>query len=283
LREQVDELKRREPEVRQDVPDGVHQMRVASRRLRSALSTFRPLLDTDGYARLGEELRWLAGLLGEARDAEVIHQRLRAAIMALPAELVHGPVMARIDRELLGAYQGAVARSVTAMDSQRYARLLDDLDNVVADPPWTPMADKPAQATLPSLMWRDWKRLRRRVLAAHHVANPIERRDRLHLARKAAKRARYTAETLVPVYSENAQLLAIAAKRLQSLLGEHHDGAVTQEVLRRLASQAHEQAEDTFTYGPLYAHEQAVVAEAEAGFAREWKRVSRTKLRRLLA
>lgn len=78
LAAQVAELVARDPEVRRDVEDSVHKMRVATRRLRSALSTFRPLLDREVTDPLRDELRWLAAVLGAARDAEVLHARLPA-------------------------------------------------------------------------------------------------------------------------------------------------------------------------------------------------------------
>src|SRR5512139_1689251 len=72
LAEQVEVLKRRDIDVRRDAHDGVHQLRVAIRRLRSALATFRPLVDREVTDPLREELQWVAVLLGEARDAEVM-------------------------------------------------------------------------------------------------------------------------------------------------------------------------------------------------------------------
>ena len=66
------------PQVRLGIEDSVHRMRVASRRLRSALATFRPLFDREVGDRLREELKWLGGVLGPARDAEVMHERLRS-------------------------------------------------------------------------------------------------------------------------------------------------------------------------------------------------------------
>ena len=68
--------------MRLDAPDAVHKMRVATRRLRSALTTFKPLFDADVVRPLGGELKWLAGELGAARDAEVMRDRVRTAVEA---------------------------------------------------------------------------------------------------------------------------------------------------------------------------------------------------------
>ncbi|MEV6280436.1 CHAD domain-containing protein [Nocardia sp. NPDC051832] len=67
----VDRLLAAEPEVRADADDSVHQMRVATRRLRSVLRSYRMLLQRDRADEISTELKWLAGLLGVARDAEV--------------------------------------------------------------------------------------------------------------------------------------------------------------------------------------------------------------------
>ncbi|WP_188300495.1 CHAD domain-containing protein, partial [Streptomyces sp. CBMA156] len=64
--------------VRADEPDAVHRMRVACRRLRSALRTFRRLFTAGATDDLAAELRWLATALGGARDREVLAARLAA-------------------------------------------------------------------------------------------------------------------------------------------------------------------------------------------------------------
>jgi CHAD domain-containing protein len=282
LSEQLSELTRREGEVRRDVADGVHQMRVALRRLRSALATFRPLLDRDVSEPLRAELAWIAGVLGAARDAEVMAGRLQRALAAEPAELVVGPVTRHVDETLLGTYRHARASAVEAMDSPRYRLLRDQVESLVAAPPWTPLAAGPARTVLPERMRSDWKRLRRRARAAERAPDPAQRAERLHETRKAAKRARYTAETLVPVYGSDARRLAVAIKRVQTVLGEHHDSVVTQELLTRLAARAQERGEQTFTYGLLYAREQARLAATQDEYALAWHDATRKRLRRWL-
>jgi CHAD domain-containing protein len=283
LREQVAELNRRQAQVRRDDPDAVHQMRVAARRLRSALATFRPLLDRRASDSLRGELRWLSRALASAREADAMRARLSAAIAREPAELVRGPVASRVDEDLLSAYRTGHARAIEAMDSSRFHSLLEDLEALVTEPPWTPLAKRPAREVLPEQVRRDWQRLRRRVRAASQTPHGPERYERLHEARKAAKRLRYAAETFAAVNSRHARRLATAGKRVQSVLGQHHDGVVTQQALRRLAAQAHSRGEDTFTYGLLHAREETRAAAVEAEFAAAWKHTSRKSLPRWLS
>ena len=283
LQEQVAELKYRDPLVRQNVPDAVHTMRVAMRRLRSALATFRPLLDREQTEPLREELKWIAGVLGAARDAEVMHQRLSDLVAEQPVELVIGPVRQRIDRELRSAYRTAHERSVEAMQSERYFALVDRLDALVADPPWTSMASQTVESVLPARVARDSRRLRRRVAAADHTTDTATRNERLHEVRKSAKRARYAAETMAPVYGRPAKRFAKAAKRVQSILGDQHDAVVAQSELREIGVRTYLDGENPYTYGLLQGVEQANAAALDAKYRRAWKRASRKSLRRWLS
>jgi len=280
LAEQLTEMKRQDPRVRQDLPDAVHDMRVAMRRLRSALATFRPLLDRTVTEPLREELKWVGHVLGDARDSEVIHERLAAAVAREPVELLLGPVVARIDGDLGPAYREAHDRSVEAMRSDRYFALVDQLDALVADPPWTPVAQEPAHQVLPRRMRKDWKRVRARVAAAEEAPGTAERDERLHEVRKAAKRARYAAEALTPLYGGEARRFAKAVKGVQSVLGDHQDSVVTQGVLRRLGVQAHLAGENGFSFGRLHGLDQAVAERTRVEFAHTWKAASRKRMRR---
>ena len=75
LREQAEAIVWGDPAVRQDAPDAVHAMRVATRRMRSALQAYGRVIDRAATRELTEELKWLAGVLGDARDLEVLHAR----------------------------------------------------------------------------------------------------------------------------------------------------------------------------------------------------------------
>jgi len=85
LRTHAERMKSLDPMVRRDEPDAVHQMRVATRRLRSTLRSFGPVIGRDRAQRLAAELKWLGTVLGEARDAEVLAGHLQAGLRARPA------------------------------------------------------------------------------------------------------------------------------------------------------------------------------------------------------
>jgi CHAD domain-containing protein len=283
LADQVQELQALDPLVRRDVPDSVHRMRVATRRLRSALATFRPLLDRDVTDPLREELKWLAGALGEVRDTEVMHERLTALVADEPVEAIRGGADARVERELVRRYEAARVEAMKALRSPRYHGLLERLDALTTAPPWTDKASAGAEADLPTRVGRDWKRLERRIDTAAGTADPTARAARMHDARKAAKRLRYAAETAVPVHGKDARRLVKRAKRVQTVLGDHHDAVVTQAWLRDLADVAASEGEDTFTFGVIHAREELVAETAEARLAKAWKKAARKKHRKWLS
>ncbi|RYV52542.1 CYTH and CHAD domain-containing protein [Pengzhenrongella frigida] len=282
LRAQRDNLLTRDPQVRRDEPDAVHQMRVSTRQLRSALATFRPLLSGDTGEHLRAELGWLGELLGVARDAEVARARLAELVAAEPAELVAGPVGERLDADRADAYRAAHDHALTELDSARYFRLLDTLDDLADAPPLAAAARGPARKVLPARVRREWKRLERAFRAATKAPPGPRRDEHLHETRKAAKRARYAAEAVSPVLGRPAEKFARAAKDLQTLLGDHHDSVELRSVLLRVGSQAQLAGESAFTYGRLHALEQAHAAALEAQLPRAWRRMSARGKRRWL-
>ncbi len=255
LSEQLAELVRRDPMVRRDLPDAVHKMRVATRRMRSAFQTMRPLIDRASTDPLRTELGWLAGVLGPARDAEVQHARI-TLLLADEPDLV-GPVRQRVDAHFTRVYAVAHRDVVKALDSTRYLTLLRELDALLAEPPLTHPAFEAADQRLPKVVRRAWRRLDERLAEVDPLAPSHERDLLLHEARKDAKRARYVTEAVAPALGRHARVTAKAAEALTEALGEHQDGVITRELLRELSDAARKAGEPTWTYGRLSGIEQA--------------------------
>ena len=283
LREQVDELVARDPQVRRDLPDAVHKMRVASRRLRSALHTFRPLLDRATTDPVRVELRWLAGVLGAARDVEVMHARLRALVAAEPDDLILGPVLARIDRVMGARYRAAHNAAVRALDGERYLALQDALDALATTPPFGERAGGSTTDVLAPMVRRSWTRLDRTMRAAERSDPGAQQDLMLHEARKLAKAARYAAEAVAPAFGRPATRFAAAMADLQEVLGDFQDGVVTREALRELGAASSRSGENGFTFGRLHGLEQARAEAAVARWPQVRAEVSAAKLRRWLA
>src|SRR5436305_6020944 len=169
LKVQVATLRSLEPKVRADEFDSVHQMRVATRRLRATLRSFGMVIPRPATGKLAGELNWLGGLLGEARDGEVLPQHLLASLEAVPVELLIGPVQARVQGHYAPLRASAREQVVKAFDSVRYAKLLANLDRLAHDPPRGPRAAAPARAVLPAAARKAYRQAQRRMRRARQA------------------------------------------------------------------------------------------------------------------
>ena len=248
---QIERLLEWDRGVRADAEDSVHQMRVATRQIRSLLQASENAFGLTDDAWILGELRELAAVLGVARDAEVLAARYHEALQALPANLVRGPVHDRLVGGARRRYEAGWRRSLSALRSERYFRLLDALDAlVVASPPEPEGADSHPPATIAS----SYRRVRNATKAAKEAAE-TNRDDALHRIRKAAKRLRYVAAATGDVE------VSERSKVIQSLLGDHQDSVVSRVHLLQQADAAHAAGEDTFTYGVLYQQETDLARE----------------------
>ena len=268
LVQQISALHEHDAAVRAGSPEGVHRMRIAARRLRSALTTTKPLFER-APDDLRDELRWLGQVLSPARDAQVIRERLEVALESEPGELVLGPARRRLGVELGREQKQALADAREALDSPRYYLLLDALDELVVDLPLVGAAHLHSRQALGDLVRRDAKRLRRAVNAV--AENDADGRDHaLHEARKKAKRMRYAAELVTPAGGRHARRLAKRAKSVQRALGQHQDTVVARQRLRLLGVQAFLHGENGFTFGLLYGEERVRAQRAEHEFQDAW-------------
>jgi CHAD domain-containing protein len=272
LQSQVAALIAQDPRVRRAGDDAVHQMRVTSRRLRSALKSFSAVVaETTG---LQEELRWIAAVLGEARDLEVIRDRFAEHLDTLDPTLVVGPVRTRLGDDLAAREQEALARVNETLSGERYFALLDRLDALIANPPLTPLAIKPAEKTLARVADKGWARVVKKYHTAQAIEDTEQREIAMHDVRKAAKRARYTADALKPLLGDPATTLAKRAKAVQEVLGLYQDGVIAQQILLEEAQRAREAGEDTFTYGLLVGAERATADRSHTEFPQVWADVT---------
>ncbi|KOU20128.1 CYTH and CHAD domain-containing protein [Streptomyces sp. WM6368] len=282
LREQRDALVAQDPAVRRALPDSVHQMRVASRRLRSAFKTYRKVIDRAATDPIGEELRWLAAELGVDRDQEVLLERIQGHLGELPRTLLIGPVRSRLRVWNTARRSGSRRRALAVLDSARYVALLDALDALLDSPPLKQAAARPPQEVLPKAVLRDYERLAGRVATGLSLDEGHERDLALHDARKAAKRLRYAAESAEPVLGKPAKHLAKAGKSVQNLLGDHQDSVVAREALRGLGAQATAAGESAFTWGVLHAREESLAERRERELPDIWSEASDPALRAAL-
>ncbi|MEZ0166525.1 CHAD domain-containing protein [Kineococcus sp. LSe6-4] len=292
LAEQVQRVLDQDPLVRADAPDSVHAMRVATRRLRSALKTYGPLLATSTKP-VRAELRRLAAELGEARDAEVLRDRLVRSVASLDADHhdhsadhadQHGAapdgVPQRVREQLEGDYRTAHDRVLAELDSERHQSLLDALQDLVERPEFSARGRRKAAKVLPKRVAKTFGALADLVQQAQDTGPGPARDELLHEARKAAKQTRYAAEAVVVVFGKDAKRFAKAVTELQEVLGEHQDSVVTRQRLRDLAATAH--PEVAFAYGRLFAQEEVHAAATEADVEEVWAAARAKRLHRWL-
>jgi len=277
---QVAQLESCDAAVRRDEPDSVHQMRVATRKLRSTLRSFGKVLDRDATRDITTELRWLGGVLAQARDQEVIQDRVEACLAATPSEDVLGPLAATLSRQFARERTEAHARVLAELDTDRYYALLDALDALIADPPLAPPARERARTALPPLVKRTTEKLDKAVAAVDRHTDPAERATALHDVRKAAKRARYAAELVTPLVGKDAARSAKRFKTVQSVLGDHQDAVQTRRFLRVLGGRGHMAGQNGFTVGIWYEQQAEAASDVDAAFDAISRRAAKRKHRR---
>ena len=260
------ELVFHDPRVREDLPDAVHRMRVAVTRIRAGLGTFPSLLSDEARSQLRPELAWLGRTLGSIRDHDVVNRRLTALLRAEPADLVLGPIAARMEHQFGLDFEQASAELRAALDSERYFRLLDTLEAVVSGQWLAPLANSRAKNTLSRLLNHRIAALRRAMRRADAAIDSPTHDLALHEVRKQAKRVRYAALVISPLRPKRATRLVTVATAMQDSLGDHQDSVIARQRLLRLSADAHAVGENTLSYGRLHAIEQSRGEHSEAEY-----------------
>ena len=256
--------------VRRDLPDAVHQMRVAARRLRSGLKAFGPLIDPVWAENVRTELGWAASQLGVARDTEVLMTRLDRHAEELGEPDAH-LVRTVIDPRLRERLDDARASALSSLLGPRHQALLETLVQAARSPQLLPEADGLCREVLPPLVDKAYRRLARQVKQLR-IEGPAEE---WHTARIAAKRARYAADAVADIFGKPAKDLAEALAGVTEVLGEHQDACVAQDVLREMAATSNVDGRTGFALGLLHEHEFEEELHARLEFEQLWPDVRR--------
>jgi CHAD domain-containing protein/adenylate cyclase class IV len=224
LAAQLRELERYDPGVRlRDDAEDLHRFRVATRRTRAIIRATRPLLGSM-LAPLGAELKWLAEVLGPARDLDVLLEHLRSEAHTLGADEPGAETIVAVLEQEREHRHSAV---LEALGDERYFRLLDSFASAIVSLP-----DLEAPKSLRPLAAKELRKLKR--AAGKLGEDPSD--DELHALRIRAKRARYAAELAAIGHSSKALSRYLAALRaLQDVIGEHQDAVVAEARIRQVA------------------------------------------------
>jgi CHAD domain-containing protein len=224
-------------------PEAIHDMRVASRRLRSAVSVFAPLFARRRRRRTARKLRALTCALGGTREWDVIHQMLcvlrdASTTEGCRAALEH--VLERVEKDR------QLARSTMRAEIERMdlSRLRKSMSRLLAG-----SGTEMTREDLASLAWEAISPKLDAALGSLDLLRARERPDELHRARVATKKLRYALELLEPAFRGRPAPLLSQAKALQEILGQHHDAVVLENVLAATQAQLRENTRETLAKG----------------------------------
>jgi CHAD domain-containing protein len=222
-------------------PEGVHQMRVALRRLRALVTCFKPVFAEEPFRLLRDECRWLQKQLGPAREWDVFLEETLAPLQdRLPGE----DSLAALRRETLGLREEAYEVARGAVRNPRYTDLLLRLELWLDEGGWRKAAvpgqadpgDQPVEPFARTILDRRAKKVTK-LGKRHETLGEGE----LHRLRIQGKKLRYAAEFfsgLFPKKTTKAYVKQLEA--IQDRLGAVNDAATGQRLLdeldRRMAS-----------------------------------------------
>ncbi|HZU57871.1 MAG TPA: CHAD domain-containing protein [Actinocrinis sp.] len=276
------------PRLRDGKPEASHRIRVACRRSRSLLRTYRPLMDGEWADQLAARIAEFTQIVSPERDVEVVRAQLLKALDGL-ADESSGAVRARtlLDRMLHREYAVAHEATLAALAGPRFHALADQLAIAPETMPSKPEARSPAPEVLYPLVAHSFSVVERRVAALPDprkqnakellVDDPTD--ELWHRLRIAAKRCRYAAEVCVAVAGQPAAQLAEAMAVITEELGAQQDASVASAVLIRAARTPRIAAPTGFVLGRLLGESRAAILRSRLAFPTVWRQAADPGLR----
>jgi CHAD domain-containing protein len=255
----------------------VHQARVATRRLRSDLKTFGPVLDPVWSRHTRSELKWIGTILGTVRDIDVLGKRLPTRTETALESRGEDELRSR----LAARRRASSDQLAQALRSERYLNLLDRLHAGTCSPRFStrlqaetePVGelgpDELARDALPLLLGIHWKKLRRRIAKAGSAPTDTE----LHRIRIGSKQLRYGAEVAEPIMGKTARRVARRTEDIQTILGGHHDAVTAVQWLEQIPADATKEA--SFVAGGMAADARRQQAKSRKQWRHAWNALKR--------
>ena len=242
----------------------IHQSRVALRRIRSNLRTFRLAVDPSWGTSLRAELAWYGGRLGQVRDLHI----LRGVVTIKGPEVLDPESVDRLDSVVGIRMAAALADVATERGGARRFQLHEQMMVLWDGPEFKAKAAKPADEILPVMLHRAWHDLRGAARAARKDGTDAN----LHKLRIRLKDLRYGCETVALIAGGPARKTARAAEALQSKLGDLHDACSSVDWFENLACE-HPELRDSVK--AMVEMQQDAARVARKGWNRELKVVER--------
>ena len=241
-------------------PESLHQLRVASRRIRAFLAVGRELVDQEWARELKDGMQALGRASTDARDIDILLEKVRDRIRTFdPRDREAAETLLRVLEEDRRALQYAL---IDVLNSALHRRVLDRLALPVVPAP-TPPSRK-----LDQLAARELRRLVARVRRLGKRPGD----EQLHALRIKVKRVRYATELGGAPADKRARRVVKAATRMQDVLGEHQDAAVGEERLREVAYR-YDDSGVAFAAGQLAERERIRRGEIQQRLPAAWKRL----------
>ncbi|OAI39125.1 hypothetical protein AYO38_08135 [bacterium SCGC AG-212-C10] len=209
--------------------EGLHDMRVAARRLRAAMSAFGAYLPPITQ-RYREQLGWVAAALGEVRDLDVQLEDMVAWRSGFDAQ--QAAALDTVEQLFRDRRTAARRRMLFALDSRRYEGFVMRFSRFLERGPLRTFLPgrQPLVQVAPQLLERRYKKLRKLGDAIEKTSPPEE----YHILRIAGKKLRYALEFMGPVYGADSIAFSQRVTALQDVLGRHQDAEVVIEALQEL-------------------------------------------------
>ncbi|HWI46266.1 MAG TPA: CHAD domain-containing protein [Rubrobacter sp.] len=255
LRRHFGEMLAHEPGVRLgEDPEELHDMRVATRRLRAALKLYSDVLPKRAE-RYERDLRWVAGALGEVRDLDVHLEGLSEEASS------DGEVLEEIAALLRERRVQARRGMLEALDSNRYERLIASFSATLRRGR-SPSPTDPILEAAPHLLRERYKKVRKSANRLSEDSPP----EHYHDLRKKGKRLRYALEPLQEIYGKQAKKMVKLLKKTQDDLGDHQDLIVASGLMEELGVAGDRPPQVAFSMGTLSEGYGREASEIRAGF-----------------
>jgi CHAD domain-containing protein len=251
-------------ERRPDEIERIHQTRVAMRRIRSNLRTFRLLLDPGWGTALRAELAWYGNELGRSRDLD----RLAAVVADRGPGSLDATELARMSSVIAWRRQQVAADLTTVRAGPRRFHLTEQMMVLWEGPGFKAKGARPAGEVLPAMLHRSWRDVRGVARTARKDPSDVH----LHRLRIRLKDLRYGAETVALVEGGPARKVARSAESLQSKLGDLHDAVFSITWLESLAAEQPDLADAAHE---LISIQRDVADRSRKGWKREFKDLER--------
>jgi CHAD domain-containing protein len=274
LCEQFKEMICQEPRAWEGLdPEGVHQMRVATRRIRAALRAFRQVLPGESRKTFNGEFKWLAAVLGDVRDLDVHQENFQHYTVEVPEA-----ARAYCQQHLAEQWRQARKQLLVCLSSHRYDQLKASFTEFLQRGPLEFANKTTGSLTIGEAARKAIGKQYKAVLRDGRAIKTDSPDEALHTLRIDCKRLRYLFEFFDPIYGKALSSWIKRSKKLQDVLGDFQDACVATERLHAYADSVPMLAENRdqlVAVGQLIHSQRLQAASKRADFRKIWKRFDR--------